>query len=101
MTGVQTCALPILHPQTELAINTRVAVSDTHAMVSDIHHTIVKGQEGNDGRSLLASDTRTVFTAEYTLAAAHTETRPASSTTDGSGILYLYLVHLVNHFPRR
>ena len=36
------------HPQTELAIN-------THTMVSDIHRTIVQGQEGN-GDKLSVSD---------------------------------------------
>ena len=64
--------------QTELAINTHVAVSDTraivselggsvtstHVMVSDIHRTIVQGQEGNDGKHLSVSDTRTLVTTE-------------------------------------
>ena len=30
-----------LHPQTELAINTHVIVSDTQAAVSDVHHEVV------------------------------------------------------------
>ena len=45
------------HPQIELAINTYLTVSGTHnvvsntqTMVSDIHRTIVHGQEGNDGK---------------------------------------------------
>ena len=46
------------HSQTELVINTHVAVSGTHAMVSDIHRTIVQGQEGNDGKRSV-SDIRT------------------------------------------
>ena len=58
--------------QTELAINTHLAVSDirrnvvnthtivsdvhhgvldTHAIVSDIHRTVVKGREGADGKN--------------------------------------------------
>ena len=37
--------LLIPHPQTELAINTHVTISGTHAMVTDIHRTIVQGQE--------------------------------------------------------
>ena len=35
-------------------------VADTRAMVSDIHRTIVKGQEGSDGISLLVSDIHTL-----------------------------------------
>jgi hypothetical protein len=34
--------------QTELAINTRVTDSGTHALVSNTHRTIVKGQEGGE-----------------------------------------------------
>ncbi|KAF9785552.1 hypothetical protein BJ322DRAFT_838815 [Thelephora terrestris] len=33
--------------QTELALHTDVEASDTHKLVSDIHWTMVKGQEGN------------------------------------------------------
>ena len=55
------------HPQTELAINTYVTVSNTHAivsklghnvttMVSDIHRAMVRGQEVNDGQILSVSD---------------------------------------------
>jgi hypothetical protein len=67
-----------VHSQTELAINTHVAVSDmrhevsnvqngvtsTHDMVSDIHHIITKGQEGADGSNLPVSTTRPLATAE-------------------------------------
>ena len=60
-----------LDPQTELAINTHVTVSEihqgvvnTHAIVSDIHRTMVKGQEVADGRNLLVSDTDTLPTTE-------------------------------------
>jgi len=80
---VSVLLLLTLHPQTELAINTHVAVSETrvtvaethaivssleynttstHIMVSDIHCTVVKGQEVNDSKNLLVSDTRTVST---------------------------------------
>ena len=45
-----------LHSQTELAIN-------THTMVSDIHRTIVHGQEGNDNE-LSVSDVRASASAE-------------------------------------
>jgi len=64
--------------QTELAINTHVTVSETHAivsglehnatsthiMVSDIHRTVVKGREVNDSKNMLVGDTRTLSTTE-------------------------------------
>ena len=59
-------AWPLLtaHSQTELAISTHVAVSDirhgvanTHAIVSDIHRTMVKSQDGGDGKTLSVSAT--------------------------------------------
>jgi len=37
--------------QTELAINTHVAVSELGRKVSDIHRTVVKGQETSDGKN--------------------------------------------------
>ena len=43
--------------KTELSINTHVAVSDTRTMVSDIHRTVVKGQEGNDSKNLSVGHT--------------------------------------------
>ena len=51
-------ARPLLtwHSQTELALNTHVAVSNTQIMVSEIHRTIVHGHEGSDGKNLLVSD---------------------------------------------
>ena len=60
-----------LRSQTELAINTHVAVSElgrnvtsTHVMVSDIHRTIVKGQETSGGKNTSVSDTRTIAVTE-------------------------------------
>ena len=74
-----------LHFQTELTINTHVAVSEIHhdvvntrtivselghnvtstqIMVSDIHRTMVKGQEGGDDNDLLVSGTRAEPTTE-------------------------------------
>ena len=41
----------IIHPQTELALHTHVAVSDVRGLVSDIHRVVVKGQDGNDIRN--------------------------------------------------
>jgi hypothetical protein len=69
-------------------------------MVSDIHRAIVKGQEGSDSKKLPVSDTPTVTTTEYMLISAQTQTRSASSATDQSSILYLYLAHLVNYLLR-
>ena len=46
--------------QTELAINTHTAVSDTHDMVSGIYRTVVKSQGGDDGQNLSVGDTGTV-----------------------------------------
>ena len=47
---------PTPHFQTELAINTQI-------MVSDIHRTVVKGQE-QSGKNPLVSDTRTLAVTE-------------------------------------
>ena len=41
----------------ELSINTHVAVSDTRDMVSGIYRTVVKSQDGNDGKDSLVGDT--------------------------------------------
>jgi len=63
--------------QTELTINKHVAVSDTHAIVSElgqnvtstrtmvpgIRRTMIKGQRG-DGKNLLVSETRTLSITE-------------------------------------
>ena len=56
--------LLILHSQTELTINTHVIVSDTHAIVSEIRHTMVKGQEGSGGKNLSVSDTHPLSIVE-------------------------------------
>ena len=65
------------HSQTELAINTHVAVSElgqdvkiTRAMVSDIHRNMAKGQEGSGGMNLLVSETRTLSITERPLTVA-------------------------------
>ena len=61
-----------INSQTELAINTHVAianthalvsdvhcgVSNTHAIVSDIHRNVIKIQEGSDGQHQAVRDTR-------------------------------------------
>jgi len=70
-------------------------------MVSDIHRTMMKGQEGSYDENLPVSNTRTVPTTEYMLIAAQTQARLASSITNGSNILYLYPAHLVNYLPLR
>ena len=59
-----------IRSQTELAIDTNVAVSntnnivsETHNIVSDIHRTIVKQQEGSDGPNPPVSNRYTLFVA--------------------------------------
>jgi len=32
-------------------------ITSTHTMISDIHRTTMKGQEGGNGKNLLVSDT--------------------------------------------
>ena len=80
-----TCVPPFPHEcvitwqsQTELAINTHVTVSNTHAivselgggvtstraMVSDIHRTIVQDREGSGGKHSPVSDSRASAAAE-------------------------------------
>jgi len=56
-----------INPQTELAINTHVAVSNihydvanTHTLVSDIHWNIVKNREGIDSQHQVVGDTRAI-----------------------------------------
>ena len=60
--------------QTELAINTRVAVSDirrdvanTQNIVFDIHRTMVGRHQGTDGRHRSVSSHHAVLMAEYIL----------------------------------
>ena len=69
-------------------------------MVSDIHRTIVKGREGADDQRRLVSDIRTMPTTKYVLIVAQDQTRSATSTTDGTSILYLRVVSPANH-PHR
>ena len=63
-----------VYSQTELVINTHVAVAGTHAMVLDIHRTIVQGQEGNDGK-LSVSNIRTPAITEWLLIIPQAQTR--------------------------
>jgi tetratricopeptide (TPR) repeat protein len=57
-------------------------------MVSNIHRTIVKVQEGADDQRQLVSGTRTLSSTECALTAAQTQTRSEISATDRSSILY-------------
>ena len=43
------------------------SVTSTHIMVSDIHRTMAKHQEGSGGENLSVSDTRTVPITTYSL----------------------------------
>jgi len=63
--------LLIVYSQTELAINTHVAVLNihhdvvnTHILVSDIHRNMVNSQEGTDGQHRAVSDTRVICITE-------------------------------------
>ena len=68
-------------------------------MVSDIHRTMVKGQEGGDDKDLVVSDTWAVPITEYILTLSQPQTRSAFLIRSRSDILYLCLVDLVNHLP--
>ena len=81
--------------------DTHVVVADTHAMVSEIHRKMTGSQDGADDQSWLVSDIRTVPTTKYMLTTAQDQTRSATSTTNGSSVLYFYLVSLVNYLHRR
>ena len=70
--------LPLtVHSQTELALNTHTVVSGMdhnvtmiHAIVSNIDSTVMKIQEGTDGKNLPVSIIRTLFTTGRTLTVA-------------------------------
>ena len=82
--SLRTTVVITWHPQTELAINThvtvseilttvsdtRTAVSDIRTMVSDLH----RGQEGNSAK-LSVSDVRTPDIAEWLLTVPQTQAR--------------------------
>ena len=74
-------------------------VTSTHTMVSDIHRTMVKCQEGGDDKDLVVSDTWAVPITKYMLTLSQPQTRSASPVRSRSNILYLCLVDLVNHLP--
>ena len=57
-------------PQTELAINTHVTVTDTYKLVSDIHQNILKGQDGTGGQHQSVSDVGTLSITKQTLTIA-------------------------------
>jgi hypothetical protein len=70
--------LPLtFHSQTELALNTHTIVSGMdhnvtmiHAIVSNIDNTVMKIQEGTDGKNLPVSIIHTLFTTGRTLTVA-------------------------------
>ena len=53
-----------LNSQTELTINIHATVTDNNVMISDIHRTMVKGQEMNGGKNTLVSDARAPVVTE-------------------------------------
>ena len=93
------------HSQTELAINTRLAVSDvhhgvvnTHTMVSAIHRNMLKSQEGTDDQLQLVSDIRTLSHHRISNVRHHLDASQVRDLDyDRPNILYSHLVHLENH----
>ena len=64
----------MVHPQTELALHTNVAVADiredvanTRELVSDMHRTMLKGQEGPDIRNQMVGDYNVLFSIQKSL----------------------------------
>jgi hypothetical protein len=51
--------------QTELAINTNLVVSDTHAMVSDLHRNVLTVQGGTDSQHCSVSVTSYLLTTKH------------------------------------
>ena len=70
-------------------------------MVSDIRRSMLKSQEVVDDQRQLVSDTPTTSTIERKFTVSQNGTRLANSAANGFNILYLCLVPLVNHLPRR
>ena len=50
-------------------------VTSTQTMISNIHRTMMKSQEGTDDQRQLVSSTRTLPSTEYGLPATQTQTR--------------------------
>ena len=78
-------------------LDTHLVVADTHDMVSDIHRQMLGRQGGVDNRSQTVSDTRTISITQYMLTLAQTQTRSATSTSNGSSISHFQPARLVNH----
>jgi type III secretory pathway lipoprotein EscJ len=72
-------------------------VLNTNTMVSDIHHIIVKSQEGVDCKNASVSIARSISITERTLTIAQTQIRSAISTADESNILYSHLACLESY----
>jgi len=62
-------------------------LANSHGVVSDIHHNMLKSQEGIDGQRQPVSDTHTLSVVEYQLTIAQTQTRSTVSNTMGSTVL--------------
>ena len=80
--------------------DTHTVVADTHTMVSDIRREVLGSREGAEGQRRSVSDTRTTLTTERMLTITQNRTRSANSTTSGSNTSYLHLAYQVNHLPR-
>ena len=64
----------MIHPQTELALHTNVAVADiredvanTRELVSDMHRTMLKDQEGADIRNQMVGYYSVLFSIQRSL----------------------------------
>ena len=77
----------IVRLQTELAIRTHVAVTDIHEdvantreLVSDMHRTMLKGQEGVDNRNHMVGNHGILFMVQKYLQLPQTQARFAIQT---------------------
>lgn len=96
-----------LVPQTELAINTHAIVfrlehNEQYVanMVSDIHRTVLKGQEGNDGGRPLVRDNHTQSITNNSLIIAQPQSRSAVSNTNDNTTSCLYPAHMESRLLR-
>ena len=89
-----------ISPQTELAVNTHVTVSNTLALVSDIHRNMLGGQGGTDCQNHAVGDTHALQHVKCTLTVTQTQNRSAILNTVRPTVLHLHLVYLGNPLPR-
>ena len=88
-----------LHLQTELAINTSVAVSDIRHDVSEIHRTVVGSRKASDDKNQSVGGACTP-SVDLTLTASQTRARSAISNTMMSTAYFPTAAPLVNLLPQ-